>query len=134
MSFVVVILVALLAYVYARSNRLARVKWLRKIDLPGHWQEVLADDDASAAASVTFSGNAEGGNFRSRGLLPLTQGDWRIQGHALMLQGGGSDAEIVLQLHFFQPGQIGLENGEGKRVLLRKQADNVVALRPTSRP
>ena len=147
MSFVVVIIVALLAYAYVRSNRQARTKWLQKVDLPGHWrqlptgsaaQEETSEESASEEnlaqspiqGGITFAGSTERGDFRSANLGLVDLGEWQIQGHTLILQGARDDQQIVLDLHFFKPGQIGLERQDGSRLLLIKQADNVVALRP----
>ncbi len=133
MSFVVVIVVALLAYVYIRSNRLARLKWLRKLDLPGHWQLDDEGGESHDSVSITFSGRAQGGDFRSRGIGPVAVGEWSVQGHTLFLSDTSGQDQTRLELHFFKPGQIGLELADGSRILLRKQANNVVALRPGQR-
>ena len=60
------------------------------------------------------------------------RGQWRLQGHTLTLSGEGRTQ--ALDLHFFSPGSIGLEDDQGTRRLYNKLADNVVQLRGGAGP
>ncbi|MEM7101340.1 MAG: hypothetical protein AAF541_24020 [Pseudomonadota bacterium] len=138
MSFIVVIGVVLLAYVYIKSNRQARTTWLKKVSLPGRWVLENAEDESqqlgASEHSAIFSGNTSSGSFRSQGVFEFSHGLWEIQGHTLILNPAGRPDFLELELHLFKPGQIGLEFGNGRRLLLSKQADNVVTLRPNNKP
>ena len=135
MSLVVVIGAAVLAYVYIKTNRQARVRWLNKVALPGRWMLETTDEVAhQTTSSVVFSGNASSGSFRSQGVFEFEHGLWEVQGHTLVLNPAGRPDFAEFELHLFKPGQIGIEKQDGTRLLLSKQANNVVALRPTNKP
>ena len=141
MSLLVVIGVALIVYLYVRTNRLARLKWHAKLDLPGQWILVSGADSESASpeSSVHFSGNQSQVRFQINDLQQgdfhtllgfdshISSGEWVVQGSKLLLTADPARASTFV-LHLFQPGQLGLEDTDGKRIILHKQANNVVSL------
>lgn len=127
MSFVVVAFVALLVFFYVSSNRRARLMWLKKLDLLGrwHWQE---GDEA-----LILTGQRDRGEFQEVHGATTLRGRWRIQGHFLYLvymEEGTKAVSIEKQfdLHYFKPGNIGLENASGERRVYVKETSNVVSL------
>ena len=130
MSLVVAILVAALAYLYIRSNRQAKIRWHSRLNLPGVWRSPESELGA-ASHELRLAGNFEGGDFvevvsAGDGPSQTRKGRWRLVGNALVLT--TSDEERRFQVHLFQPGYIGLEQNQAERLVLRKQADNVVPL------
>ena len=133
MSLVVVLLVGALAFLYVTSNRRARKDWIRKLDLKGrwHWQ----DGDAT----LVLTGGEDRGQFELREGGRVRRGFWQMQGHFLCLQhskradGNGKEVAANLQerldLHFFKPGSIGLEDEKGQRRVYVKETSNVVQLK-----
>ncbi len=59
MSFLVVVLVALLVFFYVRATRRARQQWLLKLDLPGIWY--LQSDQAGSRQVLKLSGELDSG-------------------------------------------------------------------------
>ncbi len=127
MSFVVVVFVALLAFFYVSSTRRARQMWLKKLDLLGrwHWQE--------GDCALVLTGQRDGGEFQEHRDGEVLRGRWRIQGHFMYLVYVAEDTKAVtaeqrFDLHFFKPGNIGLENDSGERRVYVKETSNVVSL------
>ncbi len=125
MSFFVVIAVAVVVFWWVKSARQARQDWLKKIDLPGRW--LATDNESDYNAELTLHGGLDAGEFVLVRDDNSWRGSWRLQGHTLTLSGEGR--EQALDLHFFNPGSIGLEDESGVRRLYQKLADNVVPLR-----
>ena len=127
MSFLVVVGVALVAFIYISTTRKARQAWLAKVSLPGQW---YCEEDY---ASLSLQGEFDAGEFvrRERGFEQ--RGSWRLSGHSLHLKftaGEGKDLrEEIYDLHFFKSGSIGLQNADGVRRLYSKEVSNVVPLR-----
>lgn len=122
MPLLVVILVAaaLLGYAYFSSLRKARRAWLVKLDLLGiwHWQE--------GNAQLALSGQLSSGQFVYFDGEREQSGNWRLQGHQLQLT--AQDDSQAFELHYFKPGQIGLEDNRGLRRVFVKETSNVVPL------
>lgn len=132
MSLLVVVLIAGLVFFYVRGTRQARLGWLRKLDLPGRWLAVPAEgdtaDEAGDAEELILKGQIAQGDYVWVQQGKIQQGRWRVSGSQLELQQSGETSQ-VLDLHLFKPGQIGLEDQEGRRRLFHKALDNVVPLR-----
>lgn len=130
MSFFVVAAVAVVVFFWVKATRQARRDWLKKVELPGRW--LAEDGDADYRAELSLQGGLDAGEFLLQRDGQSWRGQWRLQGHTLTLSGEGR--EQTLDLHFFSPGSIGLEDEQGKRRLYNKLADNVVQLRGGAGP
>lgn len=121
LQIVVVGVVALGIYLYMRSTRLAKEKWLKKLDLPGlwHWHE--------GEATLTLTGGYERGRFVAREVEKVIEGEWRLSGHKLVLQAPGYRQSLDVTL--YQAGSIGLEDETGIRRAYTKESSNVVPLK-----
>jgi hypothetical protein len=122
-SLLVVLGVSLLVFLYVKSTRQARSAWLAKLDLPGNWHADNADADRRR---LTLQGRLDAGEFVLIDHGDSWRGAWRLQGHTLFLHGAGREQRY--DLHFFKPGNIGLEEDGGVRHLFSKEATNVIAL------
>jgi len=134
MSVVMVIVVALGVFFYVKGTRAARLNWLRRIDLPGQWQAEYETADEGAARTQTLSlhGQLDSGSFVLQADEGSWRGQWQLRGHILHLQGEGRAQK--LDLHFFGPGRIGLEDDTGVRRLYTRELNNVVPLRGPDGP
>ena len=134
MSFIMVLVVAAGVFFYVKGTRAARLKWLRKIDLPGQWQAQYDTDDEDTTRTQTLSlqGQLDAGNFVLQAGDSSWRGQWQLRGHILHLQGEGRAQK--LDLHFFGPGSIGLEDSTGVRRLYTRELNNVVPLRSPDGP
>jgi hypothetical protein len=134
MSFVMAAVVALGVFFYIKGTRAARQQWLRKLDLPGQWQAEYHDEQGSPARrlALTLQGQLEAGNFVLQADDGSWRGQWQLRGHVLHLQGEGRTQ--ALDLHFFSPGNIGLEDDKGVRRVYTRTVDNVVPLRGPNDP
>ena len=131
MSFVVVIAVSLAVFLYVRSSRRARQTWLEKLDLPGRWHgQHDAPDGDNHGVELLLQGKADSGTFVLQEGQDAWRGEWQLLGHVLHLRGG--TRQQSLDLHYFSPGCIGLENEAGVRRLYNKATTNVVPL-PTAK-
>ena len=127
MSVLVVLLVAVAAYLYVRTSRQARIAWLHKLDLPGRWYGERSAADGQVT-ELTLNGQADSGEFVRKSGDTIWKGSWRLHGHTLTLTGAGGNGEETFELHYFKPGSIGLEESSGKRQVLTKSSDNIVSL------
>ena len=129
MSVVMVMVVALGVFFYVKGTRAARQKWLQKIDLPGQWQAEyeMSDGGATRKQTLSLQGKLDAGNFVLQADENSWRGQWQLRGHILHLQGEGRAQK--LDLHFFGPGSIGLEDTKGVRRLYTRELNNVVPLR-----
>lgn len=133
MSLIVVVAVSVLVFLYVRTSRRARQAWLEKLDLPGRWRCGQDTPDGTGAddgaVELLLQGKADSGAFVLQEGQTAWRGEWRLVGHVLHLTGAGREQH--LDLHYFKPGSIGLENEEGVRRLYNKATTNVVPLRAT---
>ena len=144
MSLLVTAFVILLVFFYLRSNRTARLQWFKKLDLPGRWvldhgEGAIDEAGNSKKANEVFELYLVAANrHKSEGTFNLQhdltsispqtlEGRWQLVGHTLTLD--AADTQLKFDLHLFQTGLIGLEPEHGERILIRKQANNVVPLR-----
>ena len=117
-SLVVLIVVALGAYVWVRRTRRRRARWLRRLNLPGTWIS-----QGETRETLELSGEPGQGRFR----MPDGAGDWRLQGNILELAFDGGELR-KLDLTFYDVGKIGLEAAPGQRRFYEKSAANVIPL------
>ena len=122
----VVGIVGLGIFLYMRNTRLAKEKWLRKLDMPGlwHWQD--------GRATLTLSGGYDKGKFvavekSDESADRIVEGEWRLRGHTLDLLAPGYRQSLDVTL--YQAGSIGLEDETGNRRAYIKEATNVVPLK-----
>lgn len=117
-----VIIVALGVVVWTRSTRQNRRRWLERLDLPGIW--AWEDQDGE----LELSGGLDAGRYRLRDGGAEEQGNWRLQGHALILS-RDAGAAATFDLRLFKAGTIGIHGpGRERRIYVKKRA-NVVPLR-----
>ncbi len=121
MSLVIVLLVTAAVVVYVRASKKARQSWLARLDLPGHWHWEQGD------GQLALSGQMQKGEFVRRDEGGESSGDWLIRGDSLVLR--GQDYVQILTIHFFKPGNIGLEDEDGQRRIYIKESSNVVPLK-----
>ena len=121
MPLVIVVVVALLVFAYVRAKRKARQAWLLRLDLPGlwHWQQ--------GDGQLALSGGLDAGSFLRREGGHESSGRWSLEGDKVVL--AGQDYMQALDLHFFKPGNIGLEDEQGQRRIYVKETSNVVPLK-----
>jgi hypothetical protein len=129
LQVLVVAFVAMCIYFYMRSKHLAKVGWLKRLDLPGVWQW----QDGEAA--LILSGSNDQGTFVATegtadslaNAQKTVRGEWRLVGHELTLAASGFNQ--TLEVTLYQPGSIGLEDESGVRRAYAKESKNVVPLR-----
>jgi hypothetical protein len=120
---VVLIIFAVGAILWARSQRLLRRRWLERLDLPGIWLWQGEEGE------LELSGDVDHGRYRLRERDREEQGEWRLTGHSLVLVPGSGHAPAALDLRMFREGMIGLHGtGRERRIYVKKRA-NVIPLR-----
>ncbi len=117
-SLVLLMFVAAFAFVWVRSTRRRRARWLRRLNLPGIW---LAQGEGSD--TLELSGSLNGGSYR----FGASTGRWRLSGSRLTLQRDDGEMQTLI-LTFYDIGKIGLERKSGLRTYFRKAESNVVPL------
>jgi hypothetical protein len=122
-SVVVVIVVGMLVFAWVRGVRENRRRWLARLDLPGTWLWEGHD------GVLELSGGLDRGGYRIRENGSEEEGDWRLEGHGLILAPRTSGRESVLDLRLFTEGKIGIHGpGRERRIYVKKRA-NVIPLR-----
>jgi hypothetical protein len=133
MPLLVVLAVSVVVFMYVRFTRLSRQAWLTKLDLPGRWRRQTGDEAAEEVEQeLLLQGKKDRGEFVLTDGNGVWRGQWQLIGHTLHLRGAGR--QRALDLHYFKPGNIGLENETGVRELYSKATTNVVPLRSKSGP
>lgn len=117
-SLVLLFFVAGVAFVWVRSTRRRRARWLRRLNLPGIW---VAQGESSE--TLEFSGGLNSGSYR----FGDNRGSWRLSGSRLTLEADDGNVQR-LGLTFYDFGKIGLERAPGQRTYFRKAESNVVPL------
>lgn len=121
-SLLVVIAVAGVCAFWVWSARVHRRRWLQRLDLPGIWS--WQDHDGE----LELFGELDRGRYRIREDDREEQGEWRLEGHDLILQPRRGTAS-TLDLRLFDTGKIGIHGpGREHRIYLKKPS-NVVPLR-----
>jgi len=121
-SLLVVIVVALICGFWVLTNRKQRQRWLQRLDLPGSW--TWQDHDGE----LTLEGGLGHGRYWIRDGDEEEQGEWRLEGHSLVLEPRTGRAS-ALDLRLFDQGKIGIHGpGREHRVYVKRRG-NVVPLR-----
>jgi hypothetical protein len=121
-SLVVVVVVAVVCALWVRANRAGRRRWLERLNLPGTW--LWADHDGV----LVLDGDLDGGLYRLRDNGHEEQGEWRLQGHDLILEPRRGKS-AALDVRLFTEGKIGLHGPGRERRIYVKKTGNVVPLR-----
>ena len=136
MPLLVVLAVSVVVFMYVRFTRQNRQAWLVKLDLPGRWRRSTSDNAANGANSaeqeLLLQGKIDRGEFVLQTGDAAWRGQWQLVGHTLHLRGAGKSQALDLQ--YFKPGNIGLQNEAGIRQVYTKATTNVVPLRSKSDP
>ena len=121
-SLLVVIGVTAIVYIWLRGARANRLRWLKRLDLPGTWRWQEHD------GTLELAGELSHGTFRRIEGGSETKGEWRLSGHDLVLESTAGGVETY-DLRFFEAGKIGLRAGNADARLYVKTPSNVVPLR-----
>ena len=125
-SLIVVVGVTIVAVLWVRGARRNRLRWLRKLDLPGvwHWQD--------HGGRLELSGDLHRGQYRFVDPDDEERGIWELRGQRLLLTPGGEAAQQSYELRFFDDGKIGIDGPGRERRVYTKERSNVVPLRRRS--
>ena len=125
-SLALVIVVALVAFTWARGAHRNRLRWLERLDLPGTW---YSGNPGGSGGSVTLelSGSLNGGAYVETAGERTEAGTWRLMGHTLSFTSSGGTCECDLRL--FEAGRIGVDGPGRERRIYERRQDNVVPLR-----
>jgi hypothetical protein len=121
-SLLIIVIVAAVCVFWVRANRQNRQRWLARLDLPGiwHWED--------NTGVLELQGELDHGRYRLRDGDDEELGEWRLEGHDLVLE-ARSGATGTLDLRLFTEGRIGLHGpGREHRIYVKKRG-NVVPLR-----
>ena len=122
-SVVLVVVVAIGAYMWIRATRTRREHWLRRLNLPGVWVE-----QGENAATMEFSGSVAQGKFRVTSTSKdRRRREWQLVGSVLVMTFDDGSKERH-DLTFYDSGKIGLERAPGQRIFLQKTPANVIPL------
>lgn len=121
-SLLVIIIVAVFCGLWILNNRKHRQRWLERLDLPGTW--TWEDHDGE----LELEGGLDCGRYRIRDGDDEERGEWRLEGHDLVLE-PRSGRTSALDLRLFSDGKIGVHGpGREHRIYVKKRG-NVVPLR-----
>ena len=120
------------AFLWLRSARRARLNWVRSLDLVGQWDlDSSADGSTGEARSLTLSAGPQAGPYVARDGDSIYRGTWRLTGVTLTLEpAGGRAAQYELRL--FGVGRIGIDGPGRQREVYVKRDDNVIPFRARS--
>ena len=119
-SLVLVVAVALIAFLWVRGARRNRLAWLKKLNLPGRWH--------CATGELVLRGNWNGGRYRLKDSGRDEAGEWRLEGSDLLLIADGEADSTRHDLRLFVPGKIGINGPRLSHRIYERVADNVVQL------
>ena len=123
-SLLLVAAAGVIAFIWLRGTQRNRLKWLKKLNLPGQWR--------SDSGTLTLEGDMDGGQYRLVEGTRRERGQWSLDGNHLKLAPDSDDPPKRLDLRYFGPGEIGLDGPELRARIYRRDTDNVVPLK-TSR-
>lgn len=130
-GYVLMTAIVVAAFVYLRSVRMARRRWLTQLNLPGAWHR----DAAGERRLLRLGGELEGGRYVALDGSREESGVWRLSGHTLVLHPDDSDdpdASQHFDIRLFDTGRIGIDGPGREREVYVKRADNVIELRARS--
>lgn len=122
-SLMLVIVVAVGVVLWTRAIRQNRRRWLERLDLPGTWLWQDADGE------LELGGGLDAGAYRIRDGEREEQGEWRLEGHSLILEPGSGQPPAALDLRLFKEGTIGIHGPGRERRIYVKKRGNVIPLR-----
>jgi hypothetical protein len=121
-SLLLIVAVAVVCGFWVLTNRKHRQRWLQRLDLPGTWS--WEDHDGE----LELNGELDSGRYCMRDGDDEERGEWRLEGHDLVLEPRSGRAS-ALDLRLFIEGKIGVHGpGREHRVYVKKRG-NVVPLR-----
>jgi len=121
-SLVVIIIIAVVAFVGVRGSRRNREHWLSQLDLPGSWEWEEHD------GTLELSGRLNEGRYRFRESSATEEGNWRLEGHSLILTPDGDSQVQAYDLRYFAEGKIGVHGPGREQRIYVKTPSNVVHL------
>lgn len=121
-SLLLVIVVAAVCVLWVRANRISRRRWLERLDLPGAWE--WEDHEGM----LELDGDLDHGRYRLREGDQEEQGEWRLEGHDLLLT-PRSGRPSRLDVRLFSLGKIGIHGPGRERRIYVKKRGNVIPLR-----
>ena len=132
MSLYLVVAAVVVAFLWFRSGRRARLNWVRSLELVGQGDlESSVDGSTGEARSLTLSGGPLAGPYVARDGDTIYRGTWRLTGVTLTLEpAGGRAAQYELRL--FGVGRIGIDGPGRQREIYVKRDDNVIPFRARS--
>lgn len=121
-SLLLVIVVAAVCVLWVRANRISRRRWLERLDLPGTWE--WEDHEGM----LELDGDLDHGRYRLREGDQEEQGEWRLEGHDLVLT-PRTGRSSRLDVRLFSLGKIGIHGPGRERRIYVKKRGNVIPLR-----
>lgn len=122
-SLALVAVVAIGAFLWARGAHRSRLRWLRRLDLPGTWYS----DNSGQQVTLELNGSLSGGNYVETAGDRSETGGWQLIGHTLSFTSAGATSDCDLRL--FDAGRIGVDGPGRERRIYERQQNNVVPLR-----
>jgi hypothetical protein len=122
-SLLLVVLVAITAFYWARGAQRNRLRWLKRLDLPGTWYS----ENSGEAVTLELKGSLNGGDYVETTGERTEAGTWALIGHTLSFFSAGGTSDCDLRL--FGPGRIGIDGPGRERRIYERQQNNVVPLR-----
>ena len=119
----IVIAVTVLVIIYVRGTRRNRLRWLKRLDLPGIWQ--WEDHDGT----LELAGSYEEGNYRFREPEGNESGLWVLEGETLVLTPESGSGPTKYDVRLFDDRKIGVDGPRRTRRIYIKEHTNVVPLR-----
>ena len=130
--YLVVAAAVVVALMWFRAARRARLNWVRALNLIGQWDlDANADGSAGEARSLTLSGGPLAGPYVARDGDTIYRGTWRLTGAILTLEPAGGRA-AQYELRHFGVGKIGIDGPGRQREVYVKRDDNVIPFRARS--
>lgn len=122
-SLVLVVVVAITAFYWARGAQRNRLRWLKRLDLPGTWYS----ENPGGAVTLELKGTLNSGDYVETTGERTEAGTWALIGHTLSFVSAGGTSDCDLRL--FDVGRIGIDGPGRERRIYERQQNNVVPLR-----
>ena len=122
-SLLLVVVVAITAFYWARGAQRNRLRWLKRLDLPGTWYSEISGE----AVTLELKGSLSGGDYVETTGERTEAGTWALIGHTLSFVSAGGTSDCDLRL--FGVGRIGIDGPGRERRIYERQQNNVVPLR-----
>lgn len=122
-SLLLVAVLACAAFYWARGAHRNRLRWLKRLDLPGTWYS----ENSGEAVTLELKGSLSDGTYVETAGERTEAGTWRLVGHTLSFVSAGGTSDCDLRL--FDAGRIGVDGPGRERRIYERQQNNVVPLR-----